>query len=46
MKNRYINQPSFCEIVCWVAMLLLFFWILFWGLNYILQGVVWLTSFI
>jgi hypothetical protein len=45
-RNRYIDSPSIYEVIGWVALLGFFFWAMFWGLKYIILGVVWLVSFI
>ena len=44
--ERYINMPSKLEVFSWVCMWVGFFWLLFWGFAYIIQGIVWLANFI
>jgi hypothetical protein len=43
-NNRYLDAPSGYVVVGWIALLIAFFWLLFWGLNYIVEGMIWLAN--
>jgi hypothetical protein len=43
--ERYINMPSKLEVFSWVCMWIGFIWMLLWGFELIIRGIVWLASF-
>lgn len=47
MKNNpYVDPPSGYAVVGWLALLVFTFWVLIWGLKYLVLGVLWLADFI
>jgi len=43
-NNRYIDKPPVIEIIGWVAIMVVFFWVLFYGFAFMCMGVSYLLG--